>query len=157
PIGITGHGWDRAAPWTNDSIASDAYANDTAYLQRLGVTVTPPVRFDQVITSMGNGVFTPVIYRPLFENLQLVTCRTFETPAANTVPLFGLDPRFVEEIYGRAARELVLDGGHPEEIVRDVMRNPDRYVEIIEKIRRELAERHSYAARVRELVRIIEE
>ncbi len=90
PIGITGHGWDRPAPWTNDSISPDAYANDPDYLRRLDVAVTPPVRFDQVIASMSQGVFTPVIYRPLFEHLQLVTCRTFETPAANTIPLFGL-------------------------------------------------------------------
>jgi len=157
PIGITGHGWDRPAPWTNDSISPDAYANDPDYLRRLDVAVTPPVRFDQVIASMSQGVFTPVIYRPLFEHLQLVTCRTFETPAANTIPLFGLDPNFVEETYGQAARDLVLGGGHPEELVRDVMRHPARYAEIVEGIRRELSEKHSYAARLRELVRIIEE
>jgi hypothetical protein len=157
PIGITGHGWDRPAPWTNDSISPDAYANDPDYLRRLDVAVMPPVRFDQVIASMGQGVFTPVIYRPLFEHLQLVTCRTFETPAANTIPLFGLDPEFVEETYGRAARDLVLGGEHPEELVVDVMRHPDRYAEIVEGIRRELSEKHSYAARLRELVRIIEE
>ncbi len=157
PIGITGHGWDRPAPWTNDSISPDAYANDPDYLRRLDVAVTPPVRFDQVIASMSQGVFTPVIYRPLFEHLQLVTCRTFETPAANTIPLFGLDPTFVEETYGQAARDLVLGGEHPEELVRDVMRHPARYGEIVEGIRRELSEKHSYAARLRELVRIIEE
>jgi len=157
PIGITGHGWDRPAPWTNDSISPDAYANDPDYLRRLDVAVMPPVRFDQVIASMGQGVFTPVIYRPLFEHLQLVTCRTFETPAANTIPLFGLDPNFVEETYGQAARDLVLGGEHPEELVRDVMRHPARYAETVEGIRRELSEKHSYAARLRELVRIIEE
>ena len=157
PIGITGHGWDRPAPWTNDSISPDAYANDPDYLRRLDVAVTPPVRFDQVIASMSQGVFTPVIYRPLFEHLQLVTCRTFETPAANTIPLFGLDPEFVEETYGQAARDLVLGRKHPEELVRDVMQHPARYGEIVEGIRRELSEKHSYAARLRELVRIIEE
>jgi len=29
---------------------------------------------------MSKGVFMPVIYRPLFDHLQMVTCRTFETP-----------------------------------------------------------------------------
>src|SRR5260370_30093173 len=99
----------------------------------------PPVRFDQGIASMGQGVFTPVVYRPLFERLQLVTCRTFETPAANTIPLFGLDPDFVEETYGAAARDLVLGDQHPEELVRDVMRHPAHHAEIVEGIRRELA------------------
>ena len=157
PIGITGHGWDRPAPWTNDSISPDAYANDPDYLRRLDVAVMPPVRFDQVIASMGQGVFTPVIYRPLFEHLQLVTCRTFETPAANTIPLFGLDPDFVEETYGAHARDLVLSGAHPERLVRDVMRHPARYAEIVDEIRHELSEKHSYAARLEELVRIVEE
>src|SRR6266566_3630579 len=151
------HGWDRPAPWTNDSISPDAYANDPEYLQRLGVTVTPPVRFDQVIASMGNGVFTPVVYRPLFERLQLVTCRTFETPAANTIPLFGLDSDFVEETYGQRARDLVLGGEHPEALIREVIQRPTLYAEIVEEIRRELSEKHSYAVRLRELVRIIEE
>ena len=99
-VGITGHGWDATAPWANLSISEDAYHSDPGYLKKLDVEVTPPIRFDQVITSMGNGVFTPVIYRPLFEHLRLVTCRTFETPAANTIPVFGLDPDFVAETYG---------------------------------------------------------
>ena len=52
---------------------------------------------------MGEGV-QPGLYRPLFDHLRLVTCRTFETPAANTIPLFAQDAAFVEEIYGPEAR-----------------------------------------------------
>jgi hypothetical protein len=156
-IGVTGQGWDRPAPWTNDSISTDAYYTDTEYLRRLNVAVMPPVRFDQVISNMGNGVFTPVIYRPLFEHLRLVTCRTFETPAANTIPVLGLDPDFVEEIYGRRARELVLPDTDPERLIRDVINHPARYADIVEEIRQELTKKHSYAARLRELLGIIEE
>jgi hypothetical protein len=156
-IGITGHGWDRPAPWTNNSISTDAYFTDPEYLRRLNVAVMPPVRFDQVISNMGNGVFTPVIYRPLFEHLRLVTCRTFETPAANTIPLFGLDPDFVEETYGRRARELVLPDADAEHLIRDIISHPARYAEIVEEIRQELTEKHSYAVRLRELVGIVEE
>src|SRR5262249_50616616 len=88
-IGLTGHGWDRQAPWANSSVSEDAYYSDPAHLKKLDVEVSPPIRFDQVIASMGSGIFTPVLYRPLFEHLRLVTCRTFETPAANTIPVFG--------------------------------------------------------------------
>jgi hypothetical protein len=50
-----------------------------------------------------------------------------------------------------------LTGEHPEELVRDVMQHPAHYAEIVEEIRRELSEKHSYAVRLRELVRMIEE
>ena len=36
----------------------------------LGVEVIPPIRFDEVIGWMSRGVFSPVIYRPLFDHLQ---------------------------------------------------------------------------------------
>jgi hypothetical protein len=155
-VGIIGHGWDALAPWANSSISEDAYYSDGAYLRRLDVEVMPPIRFDRVIASMGSGVFTPVVYRPLFEHLRLVTCRTFETPAANTIPLFSLDPDFVEETYGARARPLSLEQDHPEELVLDVLRHPQRYSEIVEEMRRELGEKHSYAARLRELAKIVE-
>lgn len=156
-ICLTGQGWNTSPAWANSSISEDAYYSDPDYLNRLGVEVTAPIRFDQVMASMGKGVFTPVLYRPLFEHLRLVTCRTFETPAANTIPVFGLDPEFVEETYGRKARALALTGEHPEELIRDVMRRPQHYAEIVKEIRCELAERHSYAIRLQELVRIVEE
>jgi len=155
-LGITGHGWDATAPWANSSISEDAYHSDPGYLKRLGVEVTPPIRFDQVITTMGNGVFTPVIYRPLFEHLRLVTCRTFETLAANTIPVFGLDPDFVAETYGSQARALVLPEKQPEELIIDVMERPQHYADIVEGIRQMLAEKHSYAVRLHELVAIVE-
>ena len=61
------------------------------------------MKFDQVIDWMGRGIFSPVIYRPLFDHLRLVTCRTFETPAANTIPLFCQDQAYIREIYGEVA------------------------------------------------------
>jgi hypothetical protein len=156
PLGITGYGWDSTPPWANASIGEDAYRSEPDYLKKLDVQVTPPISFDQVIASMGNGVFTPVIYRPLFEHLRLVTCRTFETPAANTIPVFGLDPDFVVETYGERARALALPDQHPEELIVDVLERPQHYADIVDEIRQTFSEKHSYAARLRELVRIIE-
>jgi Glycosyl transferases group 1 len=155
-IGLVGNGWDGPAPWANPTLPEDAYRTDAAYLERLGAEVMPPVRFDRVVEEMGRGVFSPVVYRPLFDRLRLVTCRTFETPAANTIPLFAQEPAFVAEIYGDEAAELVLPADRPEEKVLDLLRRPGHYARIVAAIRRRLAARHSYGARLRELIEIVE-
>jgi hypothetical protein len=154
-IGIVGHGWDSPAPWTSPTLIEDAYYSDPAYLRKLDVEVLPPIRFDQVVPSMGKGVFTPVIYRPLFDHLRLVTCRTFETPAANTIPLLAQDEAFVEEIYGEQAVELVLPSKGAEEKILDLVRRPEYYKSTVRNIRRHLAENHSYSSRLHELVEIV--
>jgi hypothetical protein len=38
-----------------------------------------------------------------------------------------------------------------------VLREPEHYAEIVKDIRRHLAEKHSYAARLQELIEIVEE
>jgi len=155
-IGLVGYGWDSLPPWANPTVIEDAYRSDPVYLGELAIEVSPPVRFDQVIDSMGKGIFTPVIYRPLFDHLRLVTCRTFETLAANTIPLFAQDATYVEEIYGKPACELVLGNEHPQEKILDVLRRPEYYGDIVQRTRRHLTEKHSYAAGLRELIEILE-
>jgi hypothetical protein len=155
-IGLVGHGWDTPAPWAKPSLLQDAYFTDPAYLRQLGVEVFPPVRFDEVIAQMGRGVFGPVIYRPLFDHLRLVTCRSFETPAANTIPLFAQDAGFVAEIYGDEAVELALPRERPEEKVLDLLRRPEHYAAVVHGIRRRCAARYAYEAQLRQLVEIVE-
>jgi hypothetical protein len=154
-IGLVGNGWASPPPWANSTVIEDAYFRDPELLDKLGVEVFPPVPFDQVIDWMGRGVFSPVIYRPLFDQLRLVTCRSFETVAANTIPLFAQDPAYVEEIYGRAALELVMPRERPHEKILDILERPRYYAEIVQGIRRRLGEQHSYAARLRELLEIV--
>jgi hypothetical protein len=154
-IALVGHGWDAMPPWAKWMQIEDYFYTDQEYMRKMGVEFVQPVPFAQVIDWMSKGIFSPVIYRPLFSHLWLVTCRTFETPAANTVPLFGLDAAYVEEIYGRRAAELVLPEDRAAEKVADVVRRPDYYADIVLEIRKHLAEKHSYAARLRELVRIV--
>lgn len=155
-IGLVGHGWDSPAPWAGPAVVEDAYCTDPGYLRQLGVEVMPPIRFDHVIESMGKGVFTPVIYRPLFDHLGLVTCRSFETLAANTIPLFWQEATFVEEIYGPDALELVLSERQGPSKILDVVRRPEHYAHIVSGIREHLAAKHSYEVRVRELLAIVE-
>jgi hypothetical protein len=154
-IALVGHGWDSMPPWASWMGIEDYFYTDQDYLRKMGVEFVQPVPFEQVIGWMSAGVFSPVIYRPLFSELRLVTCRTFETPAANTIPLFGLDIAYVREIYGERATELVLPQERPEEKVADIVRRPEHYADIVRGIRRHLAEKHSYEARLRELIGIV--
>jgi hypothetical protein len=155
-IGLVGHGWDSSAPWASPTLIEDAYYTDPSYLRSLDIEVLPPVRFDQVVDSMSRGIFSPVILRPLFDHLRLVTCRTFETPAANTIPLFIQDPGYVEEIYGEEAVGLTLPENRPEERMLDLLRRPESYAKTVRDIRRRLSEKHSYMVRLAELVEIVE-
>ena len=98
-----------------------------------------------------------MLIRPLFAHLGLVTCRTFETPAASTIPLFAQDSEYVKAMYGERASELVLrDGEAGSEQILDVLRRPEEYGRIVRDIRRHLAEKHSYAVRLQQLVRIVD-
>ena len=151
-MAIVGNGWDRPAPWAKPVLPEDAYKNDPPYLASLGVEVVPPIHFNEVIGWMSRGHFSPVIYRPLFDHLNLVTCRTFETPAANTIPLFCQEPQFVEDVYGRAGLELVMPLENPENKILDFFERPGWYMEVVKELREVLTQRYSYASRVRELV-----
>jgi hypothetical protein len=154
-MALVGNGWDRPAPWAKPVLPEDAYYCDSEYLRRLGVKVIPPIRFDEVVGWMSAGVFSPVIYRPLFDHLQLVTCRTFETPAANTIPLLCQDRKFVADVYGPAGVELVLPRDRPHEKINDLFENRPRYVEVVRELRDVLSSRYSYTARINELVQIL--
>jgi hypothetical protein len=154
PIAIVGNGWDRPAPWAKPVLPAEAYYSDVAHLRRLNIQVVPPVRFDNVIGWMSRGVFSPVIYRPLFDHLQLVTCRTFETPAANTIPLLCQEPQFVVDVFGPAGLELTVPPRCPEHKVLDLFERRAHYLDVVRELRDVLSRRYSYAARIKELVEI---
>jgi len=156
-IRIVGHGWDSPAPWAGPAMVEDAWRTDPEYLRKLDVEVLPPVPFNQVVPMMGRGVFSPVVYRPLFDHLRLVTCRTFETPAAGAIPLFTQTAEYVAEVYGSEAVALTLPDEAPEAKVEDLMRRPRHYAAVVEGVRRRLAEQHSYETRLRTLVDLLEQ
>jgi hypothetical protein len=154
-IAVVGHGWDALPPWAAPMQMEDAFFTDQAYLRSMGVEFVAPAHFAEVVGWMSRARFNPVIYRPLFSHLAFVTCRTFETPAAGTIPLFGLGAGYVKEIYGDAALELVLPEIAPEEKIADIVDRPEHYHGLVREIRRHLAEHHSYQRRVRELIEIV--
>ena len=155
---LVGQDWAAMPWWVPSPLREQAYFTDPDYLKRMDIELRQPIPVEQVIPTMGVAVFNPVLMRPVFDYLGLVTCRTFETPAANTIPLFAQDAEYVRTIYGERATELVLrDGEAASEQIIDVLRRPEHYAEIVRDIRRHLAETHSYTVRLQELVRLVVE
>jgi glycosyltransferase involved in cell wall biosynthesis len=157
-IGFYGYGWDQPPYWASTLHMEDAYQVDFDYMRKLGVEAIQPVPFSEVIASMSSGVINPVVYRPLFEKLGNVTCRTFETPAAGTIPMFVLNREYVRAIYGEeAAGELVLPDEQPQDKIADVLRRPEHYAGVVRGIREEFRQRHSPKARLEQLIEIVRE
>jgi hypothetical protein len=150
-IGIVGHNWTEPPAGAESPLREQAYATDPALLRRLEVELAPAVPVERVIPTMSKGLFNPVLVRPVFNKLRLVNPRLFETPAANTIPLFNLDGEYVKEVYGAGATELVL-GSDATDKIRDVFDRPGHYAAIVQDVRRYLAEKHSFAVRLRELI-----
>jgi hypothetical protein len=150
-IGFAGLWWDHVPEWAEARGLGLAFQVDPAELRRLSIRVEPPVPFTQVVRKMSTGrvnIFSP---RPLLRHLRYLTQRYFEEFCADTIPLLMLEPDFAEAVYGRAARELVLQGRVAERML-DALRRPDHYRAIVEDVRRHLVAHHSYGRRVQELV-----
>jgi hypothetical protein len=155
-LAVVGHGWDAPPPWAAAMRMEQEFFTDQKCLRKLGVEILPPIRFDQVIPWMSKALFNPVLMRPIFQRLQLVTPRLFETITASTIPLLSMDAGHVRQIYGDEGIELILPDDHPERTILDCARRPERYVEILKRIRGRLAEHHSHARRFAELIAIAE-
>jgi len=156
-VALVGEGWDNPPEWTQWLEVLNDYYVDRDYLKRLGIETMPPIPYPEVPVTMSKAVFNPVMYRPLFECLEMVTCRTFETPAAATIPLFLLEPEYVRETYGNRATELLLGDKDPHDKILDVLSRPDHYAEIVREIRQDFGRRHSPEERLQELIGIINE
>ena len=102
-VALVGEGWGEPEDWMEHREHKPRYYVDREYLKKVGAEALPAVPYQQVTETINKGVFNPVVYRPLFEHLGLVTCRTFETPAAGTIPLFLLERDYVAEIFGEGA------------------------------------------------------
>jgi len=155
-IGLVGHGWDALPYWASSMQLEQAYFADSSKLRDLGIELLSPVRFQYVIDWMSKARFNPILLRALFGHLRIVTPRLFETAAADTIPLFVLDPRHVQEIYGEQGLDLVLPNQNPQEKILEIVQHPERYHDAVTGIRRHLAEHHSHTARLRRLIEIIE-
>jgi len=153
PICLTGWAWDHRPAWAAE-LDIQGIDTDAAMLQQMAVELKGNISFDQVIPLVSQARFCPVIHRPLFNHLGLVTNRTFETFCSDTVPLLMLPNQMIESIYGPAARLLAVGedvAGH----IQDIMCRPEVYWDAILKTRAYLADRHSFQRRFEELSAIL--
>jgi hypothetical protein len=84
-----------------------------------------------------------------------VTPRMFETFAADTIPLFYEDFDYNEEIYGEIANKFSSNKSSMKEKIKDVIENPQKYLEYRDIIRRHLTLLHSYKKRIEDLKKIL--
>src|SRR5262249_36832224 len=154
PICLAGWRWGKRGDGAVE-LGIQGVDVDPELLTRLGVETRYPIPFHEVVAFLGQARLCPVIHRPLFNQLGLVTNRTFETFCADTVPLLLLPAEMVESIYGPEARPLA-PGEDVAGRVRDLLRRPEVYWDAVLKTRAHLARHHSYEQRFKELVTILE-
>jgi len=150
---LVGWGWDERPEWASQNGIAGVDV-DRSLLTRLQVETRGAVPSSAVIDLLGHGLVRPVIHRPLFRQLGLVTNRTFETFCADTIPLLLLPPDFVAAVYGLAALALV-PGADLAAFVQGLLAQPQPYWEAVLATRAHLARHHSYEQRFQELAAIL--
>jgi hypothetical protein len=154
PICLTGWDWARRPEWPVQLGLHGAYDHE-ALLERMAIQTADAIPFDQVTDRLSQARFSPVIHRPLFNHLGLVTNRTFATFHADTIPLLLVSRETLAAIYGPDAEPLAPDADITAWF-KDVMSRPEQYWEVVAKTRDHLARNHSYKRRVQELLAILE-
>jgi hypothetical protein len=153
---IVGNGWHEIAQSVDQPLRDAACFTDPTYLTAVGVELLPAVPVAEVTSWMSRGRFSPVLIRPLYEDLKIVTPHVFETFTANTIPLLAVPEDYAAELYGPPATELVLKE-HPAEQILDVVARPEYYANLVAAIRQRLADQHSHTARLKQLIEIVEQ
>ena len=153
PICLAGSDWDKRPEWA-EQLGILGASVEPELLERVGVQTKPSIPFDEVISFTGQARFSPIIHRPLFNHLGMVTNRTFATFCADTVPLLMLPEEMVDTVYGPKARLLTL-GDDVAGKLTDILRRPEPYWDAVLQTRLHLAEYHSFQRRFGELRRIL--
>jgi hypothetical protein len=154
PICLAGCDWDKRPEWAIQQGIRGADL-DTELLKRLGVEAKPPIPYDEVTEFISKARFSPVIHRPLFNHLRMVTNRTFSTFCADTIPILMLPEDMIHAVYGPEARTLAV-GDDVAGKLSDMMRRPEVYWDAVLKTRAHLTERNSFSQRFKELIAILE-
>jgi hypothetical protein len=148
-------GWDwRHRPDWAIQLGIKGADVDPQLIESLDVEVRDPIPSTELPQFLSDSCFSPIFQRPLFNELGLVTNRTFETFLADTIPLVMLPEGLAEVIYGPEVHPLVPD----EDVagwLRTILDNPTPYWDAIGRVRQHLAAHHSYTQRVSELVALV--
>lgn len=149
---LAGWDWSERPGWAVQ-MGIAGVDTDPDLLADLRVEVRMGIRYDRIVSLLGQARFAPVLHRPLFRELGLVTNRTFETFYADSIPLLLLPRPFVEAIYGSAALTLVPGDSiarHLESLIDD----PETAWDAVLKTREHLARHHSFPERFKQLAAV---
>jgi hypothetical protein len=150
-IGFIGLWWDQPPPEGPAAGPEEAFRSDPDAFRRLRIRISNAVMYHDVIQTMSTARINIFTQRPVLRHLKHLTLKYFEVFCADTIPLLMLDGDHAEAVYGPAARELILSGQVADKLL-DALRRPDRYRDIVDNVRRHLAEHYSYDRQVGELV-----
>jgi hypothetical protein len=152
---LRGWGWDCRPDWAvqHEFAGVDV---DPTLLRGLGVEIGETLPFSEVIEFQGRAKFCPIIHRPLYNELGLVTNRTFETFCSDTIPILLLPPSTVLEIHGPDALSLTPGSEGLVARLHDMIDRPAVYWDAVLKTRSHLAAQHSYERRLEQLLAILE-
>jgi len=154
PILLTGWDWAKTPEWATQLGLHGADVNEELN-KRLEVQTKDAIPYTEVVALVSQARFSPVIHRPLFNQLGLVTNRTFATFYADTIPLLMQPAELVQSIYGPDAAALT-PGSDITGWFKDALRRPEHYRDAVAKTRNYLAEHHSYQRRFQELLTILQ-
>jgi hypothetical protein len=150
-IGFIGLWWDGPPAEGRDAGPEAAFESDPATIKRLRVTTEESVMYTDVVRKMSTAKINIFTQRPVLHHLKHITLKYFEIFYADTIPLLMLDPAIAEEVYGPAARELMLRENIADKIL-DALARPGHYRDVVAAVRRHLAANNSYDKRMAELV-----
>jgi len=150
-IGFIGLWWDGPPAEGKDAGPEAAFESDPALIKRLRITTEQSVMYTDVIRTMSTAKINIFTQRPVLHHLKHITLKYFEIFYADTIPLLMLDEDIAREVYGPAARELMLRENIAEKIL-DALARPDHYRDVVQTVRKHLAANNSYEKRMAELV-----
>lgn len=153
-IGFIGLWWDAPPVEGKDAGPEAAFESDPALLRKLDIRTEPSVMYTDVIRTMSMAKINIFTQRPVLHHLKHITLKYFEIFYADTIPLLMLDEGMAREVYGPAARELMLQENIGEKVI-DALARPDHYHDVVASVRKYLAANNSYDKRMAELVSAI--
>lgn len=139
--------------WLNGVIQGheDATYSDPEFLKRNHIEILDPAPYGHLEEAMSRGLLHPILVRPILNDLRFVTPRMFETLAADTIPLIPAYFTHATKLYGDEIKQLTLSD-NPAGLIMKILDNYDKYRKLTRDIHETLKRKHSYEARLAELL-----
>jgi hypothetical protein len=150
-IKFIGLWWDGPPAEGVDAGPEAAFQSDPEAFKRLRIRTGDSVLYTEIIRTMSQAKINIFTQRPVLHHLKHLTLKYFEIFYADTIPLLMLDPELAVEVYGPAARELVLQDNISGKL-QDALVRPDHYQSVVAEVRKYLAANYAYEKRMTELV-----